>query len=68
MFVVIYKPTTDIVTIDKHFNIKDGNPWRIDTDPETGSVDMYEELEEALDRVKDIRSKGGEACLAVMIE
>lgn len=68
MFVTLYQPT------DQQIQLKqDGNEthllgkWQVDTDEE-GNVVTEEDLEIALNRVKDIRKKGGEACLAVIIE
>lgn len=57
MFVVIYQGSEST----------DGK-WHVDTEKEEGKVATYEELETALARVKHIRQKGGEACLAVIIE
>lgn len=41
--------------------------WVVDTEDD-GSVAMIDDLEIALSRVKDIRQKGGEACLVTIIE
>lgn len=68
MFVVIYQPTnkTTDVKFDKK-GISLNGKWQVDTD-EDGNVDSYEVLEWALDRVKQIRKQGGEACLAAILE
>jgi hypothetical protein len=41
--------------------------WEVDTD-EDGSLARYDDLETALGRVKDLRGRGVDACLSVVIE
>lgn len=69
MFVVIYQPTDQPVEIvsrgEGEISLK--GEWIVDTG-EHGEVATYDDLPEALSRVLDIRKKGGEACLAVIIE
>lgn len=68
MFVVIYQGSEEPVGISQD---QDGvsivGKWQVDTEPE-GKVATYEDIREALSRVEDIRKKGGEACLAVIVE
>lgn len=68
-FVVAYIPTEQPVTleVDDESAFGVGN-WQVDTDKETGRLDRYDDLEVALERVKYIREKGGEAALLVIIE
>ena len=68
MFVVIYQPTEQLTKMSTDSRgLTSIGEWKVDTDS-NGAVDTYRELFEALDRVVDLRSKGGEACLAVIIE
>ena len=68
-FVIVYLRSDDKVEIINTPQGKEiiGGKWQVDTD-ESGCLATYEELEEALDRIKDIRSKGGDACLMTIIE
>lgn len=67
MFVILYQPTGLVKTVHTNNSISIKGEWIVDTE-EDGSVSMIEDLETALSRVKDIRQKGGEACLAAIIE
>lgn len=69
MFAVIYQPSNEGAKcyVEKGMLFSSGE-WRVDTDPDTGKLETYDDLEIALDRVKNIRDKGGEACLSVVIE
>jgi len=68
MFVIIYQPSDEKVEVRR-----EGNEtflvgqWKVDTCP-NGQLITEDDLEIALERVKHIREKGGEACLAVVIE
>lgn len=64
-FVILYIGSNDSTTV-----LPDGSTkaaWKVDTG-EQGEVASYDDLETALSRVKDIRAKGGDACLATIIE
>jgi len=68
MFVIIYQPSTGPVEVKRTatgFQLK--GHWLVGTEDD-GSLAMIEELDVAVASVKDIRSKGGEACLGVVIE
>lgn len=70
MFVIIYQPSDEPIKVVYNQANNESNligKWRVDTDEE-GNVSTYEDLAEALERTLDIRKKGGEACLAVVIE
>lgn len=41
--------------------------WEVDME-EDGSLARYDDLETALGRVKDLRGRGVDACLSVLIE
>lgn len=68
MFVIAYIPSNEPVTIQEiPGGLTIAGKWRVDVE-EDGSLAKIEELETALDRVKFIREKGGEACLLAIIE
>lgn len=69
MFVIIYQTekTFDAKMVAGEVTFVAKGDWQVDTD-EDGKVSTYDDLKTALDRVEYIRNKGGEACLACIIE
>lgn len=68
MFAILYQRSHDPVNvIETDDGLTVNGQWLVDTD-EDGSVAQIDDLETALNRVKDIRQKGGEACLVTIIE
>lgn len=69
MFVIAYHPSGDPVSVQSDATgLKiNGGDWIVDTEND-GQLATIEDLEVALDRVKNIRLKGGEACLLAVLE
>ena len=72
MFVIAYIPSDVLVKLSADNDGQEltmtGANWKVDTDPETGQLVQIGDLEIALERVKFIRQKGGEACLLSVLE
>jgi len=45
----------------------DADSWAVDTEAD-GSLSRYDDIQTALDRVRHIRERGGDACLSVVVE